>query len=186
MEVGKSIAFSILLKPSQEIARLSLLTSAAVFLALQKYTNNLQIKWPNDILLNGKKVSGILLESIYNNKFEAVIVGIGVNVNNDIFSENIINKATSLKNELNREFSLDSIIDDILNNFMVLYKQYENNVHHYLDICRNNSSIIGKNVYLNGKKVKVLGILDNGNLYVDDGESKEEIAYGEVTLENNY
>lgn len=185
MEPGKNIAMSILLKPKQitEVAKLSHLASAAVFLALSKYSPHFQIKWPNDILLNGKKVSGILLESVYKEKFLAIIIGIGINVNTTIFSPQIKNKATSLKNELKQDFNLDLIIDDVLENFDFFYSQNNNE---YLDICRNNSSIIGKNVYLDGKNIYVIDLLNNGNLLIHDGNQEKEVAYGEITFEKNY
>lgn len=187
MEPGKNIAMSILLKLKiKDISRLSLLTSAAVFLSLKKYTNNLQIKWPNDILLNMKKVCGILLESIFREQLEALIIGIGINVNCNYFSDEITNKATSLKIELHKEFKLDNIIDDILMNFDSLYEKYLQDKHDYIKICRQYSSVIGKDVIINNKCVKVLNILDNGNLLIDNGKFHEELSFGEITLEKSY
>ncbi|HEY8444859.1 MAG TPA: biotin--[acetyl-CoA-carboxylase] ligase [Bacilli bacterium] len=187
MEPGKNIAMSILLKPkTKDISRLSLLTSAAVFLSLKEYTKNLQIKWPNDILLNKRKVCGILLESIFREQLEALIIGIGINVNSINFSNEIANKATSLKIELHKDIDIDIIIDDILINFDNLYEKYLQDKHEYLEICRKYSSVIGKDVIINNKNVKVLNILDNGNLLIDNGKFQEELNFGEITLEKSY
>ena len=64
---------------------------------LKKYTENVTIKWPNDVFVNGKKICGILLESVITeNITEAVFLGIGVNITNDI-PKDLQSKATSLK-----------------------------------------------------------------------------------------
>src|SRR5690554_5559179 len=104
-ESGKDIAMSILLKPKdiKSISLLSLLTSAAVYDVIKTYSLDVKIKWPNDILVNNKKISGILLESVYKLNFEAVIIGIGINVNSTNFPTEILNKATSLKRELSKD-----------------------------------------------------------------------------------
>ena len=80
-----NIAFSILLKPKkQDIAILSLLTGLAVSNAIDTYIKTL-IKWPNDIIINDKKVCGILAESIISNQIDAYVVGIGININQTSF-----------------------------------------------------------------------------------------------------
>lgn len=187
-ERKNSITMSILLKPktSKNIALLSLLTSAALFDVIKNYHNDTKIKWPNDILVNNKKISGILLESIYKNKFEAVIIGIGINVNNVYFPKSINHKATSLKKELNIQFDIEEIINQILFNFEKYYKDFLKDNNSYIDICRKHSAVIGKDILINGQKVKVIDILDNGNLLVYDGNKTIDFSYGEITLENSY
>ena len=92
-----NIAFSILLKPKKkDIAILSLLVGLAVSCAIDRYINT-SIKWPNDIIINDKKVCGILAESIISDKIDAYIVGIGINVNRIDFPSDIKDKATSIK-----------------------------------------------------------------------------------------
>ncbi|MDQ6967374.1 MAG: biotin--[acetyl-CoA-carboxylase] ligase [Mariprofundaceae bacterium] len=82
--VGESLALSIILRPPlspEKVSQLSLLTAVALQHALSQYCNNIRIKWPNDLLINGAKVSGILTEMRAEpGLVHAVIVGIGINI----------------------------------------------------------------------------------------------------------
>ena len=88
------------------------------------YDISLDIKLPNDLLLNEKKICGILTESsIQNNKVKYLLIGIGFNVNQLEFSNEIINIATSLKKEnKDKAFSREEIIVKIINNVKSLVK----------------------------------------------------------------
>jgi|SRR5690554_237780 len=187
-EAGKDIAMSILLKPkvAENISLLSLLTSAAIFNVIKDYGLDAKIKWPNDILVNDKKISGILLESVYKLNFEAVIIGIGINVNSTNFPTEILNKATSLKRELSKDLDIDTVINKVLKSFASYYGQYEKGENDYIKVCRENSAVIGKEILINNHKVRVENILDNGNLLVNDGNKSFTYAYGEISLENIY
>ncbi|GAB4502852.1 MAG: hypothetical protein Fur0035_24090 [Anaerolineales bacterium] len=82
---GAALALSLILRPSPaeqaQAGRLTGLAAVALVNALQKYQLSAQIKWPNDILLDGKKTAGILVESAWQaEKMDSVIIGIGVNV----------------------------------------------------------------------------------------------------------
>lgn len=93
---GESLAFSILLRPKQEKvfwSRLSLIAGLAVAEALEKIVPLAEIKWPNDVMIGGRKVAGILVEA----GRDFVIVGIGINVNTVNFPEGL--NATSLRIE---------------------------------------------------------------------------------------
>ena len=88
------------------------------------YDISLNIKLPNDLLLNDKKICGILTESsIKNDKVNYLLIGIGFNVNQKEFPEEIENIATSLKREYKeREFSREEIIIKVINNIKSLMK----------------------------------------------------------------
>ncbi len=90
---GESLAFSVLLRPREGRefwSRLSLIAGLAVAEAVEGYVSLAEIKWPNDVLVGGKKVAGILVEA----GGDFVIVGIGINVNTECFPEGL--GATSL------------------------------------------------------------------------------------------
>ena len=189
METNASLAMSILLKPQirlEEASKLSLLTSATVFKVLNSFVNNVMIKWPNDIVINRKKVCGILLESIISNKVDALIIGIGININNESFPEQISQKATSIYIETNEENNIEIIIDEILKWFEYFFQEFQNGIHSYLEICRKYSSVIGHSFMINGNRGYVLDILDNGNILVKQGNDNIEYSSGELTLENIY
>ncbi|QXD14302.1 biotin--[acetyl-CoA-carboxylase] ligase [Rhodocaloribacter litoris] len=101
---GRNLTFSVVLRPTLAPERLGLITlaaSVAVAEAVSAFTAPLEatIKWPNDVLLEGKKCCGMLLESslyAHHGGAAAVILGIGLNVNQDTFPPSLAERATSL------------------------------------------------------------------------------------------
>lgn len=92
----------------------------------------ISLKWPNDILLNGKKISGILTELIeVNSNPKKFIIGIGVNINQEKFSDELYEKATSLKISTGVNFNIEEIIIQIIEEF------YDN-----LDLIRDKDKLI--------------------------------------------
>ncbi len=176
---------SILLRPAlpdDAFSLLPLVTAVAVCVALEEKTT-LQpgIKWPNDILLGGKKVCGILVESasfsIQKDKIPYFVAGIGMNVNTTLgdFPQRLQDKITSLSSESNQMYEIDVLMEGIIQK-----------IHHYLSVLRNHGvteithawkkrdALKGK--YLSwsrpdGSKIfgKSLGLADNGQYVVRDG-----------------
>ena len=112
---GSNITMSIIIKENLNISNLQGITvkiAECMKNAIKTlYNIELTIKEPNDLMLNNKKVSGILTESsIIGNKVEYLIIGIGLNVNEENFNEEIKYIATSLKKELKKQFSREEII----------------------------------------------------------------------------
>jgi len=189
MEENGNIAMSILLKPKirlDRISQISLLTSAAIFNVISKYAANVTIKWPNDILVNGKKICGVLLESIISTKLEALIVGIGLNLNYEKIPSHLEAKATSLYLETQQKYNKEDIINNIINEFEKLYQNFLIGQNDFLNICKQNSIVIGKYVKINGNYVYVEDIKDNGNIVVTNGLEEKEYAYGEVSIDYNF
>lgn len=94
----------------QPVTRLPLVTAVAVCKVLENYGFFPRLKWPNDILLNGKKVAGILCEAVN----ERVIIGLGLNINMDQSQLDLIDQpATSLMVERGEEFDIDAITQEI-------------------------------------------------------------------------
>jgi len=120
-----SIALSVILYPSvADLPSLIMLASLAVMHAIEAVTGlRSQIKWPNDVLINGKKVCGILIEtSVRGSIVDYAIIGIGVNVNLRVsdFPE-ILSIATSLSDELGRDVSRLRVIQRLLVEMERLY-----------------------------------------------------------------
>ncbi len=117
---GKSLTFSIILYPDalpSQINLYSLLASLAITDCLIEYNIQAQLKWPNDILIKGKKVGGILCESkISGGVIKSLVIGIGLNINEDIseFPKDLRNNATSLKIERGEQYQLEVLLANIL------------------------------------------------------------------------
>lgn len=121
-EQNKNIAFTIILYPKCELKKLNNLTkdiAKCVMEALNRICKvKTDIKNPNDIMLNSKKIGGILTQIITNGEnIKYLLIGIGLNVNGKSFPEDLVKIATSLKKETGMEFSREIIIAEFCNIF---------------------------------------------------------------------
>ena len=196
---SSGIWMSIILKPNispMMASRVTLIGAAAVHKALEEINIDAKIKWPNDIVLNNKKLCGILTEmSGEMDKLNYIVMGIGLNVNLDEedFSDELKNMATSLKIEKNEHINRKELFGKILNNFEILYDEFKNhgNIASTVNICRKNSLLLGKEVrVINGMKtvtVKALDLDEDGELLVEyEDKSKGKIISGEVSVRGLY
>ena len=116
---GDNIAMSMLFKPECDLSSLNNIT-VDVAQSIKKtirnlYNIGLNIKYPNDLLLNGKKICGILTEiNTISGKINYLIISLGFNVNEICFDEETIKIATSLKKEYNKNFNRKEIILKII------------------------------------------------------------------------
>lgn len=196
-EGDKNAMFSLLLRPDiapEDASQLTLVAGMAAANTLKKYLNaEIKIKWPNDILANGKKIVGILTEmSVSVEQINYVIVGVGINVNTESFSEEIMHKATSMYIIAGKKFSRAGIIRTFVDEFLPLYndfcsKGFDIFCDRYNSCCIN----VGKRVHAVGRHGitdgKALGVDNKGSLVIecDNGEKKAVIS-GEVTLNDMY
>ena len=124
---GDNIQLSIILRPSQsELKYINMFASMAVLATCEQImSSNAAIKWPNDVQVNGRKISGILTESIIEGEeIISSIVGIGLNVNLDVESQIGIEKtATSVKNEKGRYVSRSVILKTLIKNLNVYFSR---------------------------------------------------------------
>lgn len=201
---GRNLYFSLLLRPKLAVEKASMLTlvmALAVVRALEKLaeadlseysaqSNLPRIKWPNDIVLNGKKVCGILTEmSVMPNRIEHVIIGVGINVYQQEFSPELADKATSLEAEWGQQFSREQLLGMIMDAFEEYYDLFLQTGD--LKMLREtyNHKLVNRN-----REVRVLdpkgeftgiatGINDRGELCVElpDGQIAEVYA-GEVSV----
>jgi Biotin-(acetyl-CoA carboxylase) ligase len=158
---------------------------------------NPQIKWPNDLLINSKKVCGILTEmATQNMTIEYIIVGIGMNVNiaeNDI-DDNIKDIATSLLieskkiNGTNVLIDRNTLIASILNKFDKYYEMFlSTGLSSILTSYQKYFGMMGKTVEINVKDKKisgqVVGIDSKGALLLKTGENElEKVVSGEIYI----
>ena len=144
-----------------------------------------QLKWPNDIIVNGKKIGGILCESTIRKKSSRnIVIGIGMNINqeeNDIQNLNIPN-AGSLKTEYNRVFVREEIISCVINNLEILLKSFPKNIdqinHHWIKACAHLNQDV--ELSYNSKKIKGIfkGLGDNGVCIIEKNGKLIDITSG--------
>ena len=127
---GDNIYASIVLKPSKELkeiySNLTQYLSLVLSEVLEEYNTASKIKWPNDVRISGKKISGILAESVIEkNELQGIILGFGVNLNckkEDI--EKIDQPATSLNLETNMKIDRNDFLKKVINKFCLRYNKF--------------------------------------------------------------
>ncbi len=177
----------------EEIKNLNLLTSLAGLSvcegAEEIYPAEYKIKWPNDILVNGKKICGILTKLINDTssqKISHAVIGIGVNVNNDKedFPEDIRDIASSLKIETGIYENKSVLTEKILNKTDELIFSSGKNDAEALEKIKKRSLVIGRKVFVKNENREYLvkDISENGELIVDDADKNKLIFTGEIIL----
>ncbi len=147
---GEGIYMSLLLKPDIDeglISQVTLLSGLAISRALaNNYDIKANIKWPNDLILNGKKITGILTEKCD----DFIVIGIGINVNNKEFDEGIADIATSLYLETGREYERETLITYILKEFNSLYFTFltEQNLKSIIEEYNSKLISFNKDIYI--------------------------------------
>lgn len=117
-----NIAFSFYIQTNCEIERLDGLTidiaKILVDMFREKYKINIQIKEPNDLMINNKKIGGILTQGKINGKYiKYLVIGIGININKKYFTNDIKDIATSIKNEFKVNIDREEVIAEFCNIF---------------------------------------------------------------------
>lgn len=190
---GKGIWMSMVLKPLiplQFIPHLTLLTAVAVCRAIKKVAPvQVGIKWPNDLLIEERKVCGILLESVAEDeRLVSVIAGIGIDVNLavDDYPESLREIATSLKRELGQEVDRALIITEIMYEWEQLYNMYEEQGFGPIrTLWEANSIMIGRQVHIESAYGSVSGTAqgldDSGALMVlGAGNVYQKVFSGDI------
>ena len=190
--------FSMLLYPDVRVDRASMITLIAAMAVAKavRETENVEtmIKWPNDVVVNGKKICGILTESSTDLEYiQYVVVGIGINCNQKEFDEEIRSMATSISLETGEEVNRP----ELLAKFFECFEEYYDIFMETEDLSRlsdtYNELLInrGREVKIierNDERVmKALGINDMGGLVVEnDAGERESIISGEVSVRGLY
>jgi len=189
---GQNLMFSIYLQPSFLSGNNYFLLSKAVAMSVFEEVKNIcqnhevEVKWPNDIYVNKKKIAGILIENQFKGtNLKQAIVGVGLNVNQTSFE---IETATSLKLETSQSFDTKTLLERILTrlekyylklrqgNSLVLELNYDNNLMHYNQLVKYKTSS-GDFFYGTIKKVE-----NNGYLVMQEGEELNRYAFKEIAF----
>jgi BirA family biotin operon repressor/biotin-[acetyl-CoA-carboxylase] ligase len=190
---ASSLTFSLVLKPRFPVTKsglLSIVAGIAVADGIHELTGlRPTCKWPNDVLIKGKKVCGILSEILQGDGGEyAVILGIGVNVNQNDFAAELARTATSLSRETGREWNRDDVLTAIVRHLNKWYDVL--NAHNY-DLVRDAwkliSPMFGTTVAVDQQGTIIRGTVktlnDDGSLLLSTTSKDISIYAGDVTIQ---
>ena len=186
---------SIILRPhidTEDASKITLTTAVAVTGILRRlYNVTAEIKWPNDVLIDNKKVCGILTEARLRGKtVNFVVVGIGINANFSIqaLPEELRASATTLKEVLGKSVDREKLVAALLKEFEDCYKAFKNEESgKMLEEWRGMAGFLGKEVEITSFEEKVRGVAvdidENGALIIKlkNGERRKVLS-GDVTV----
>ena len=195
----ENIYASFILKPDIKLGENSVISNLTQYLSvilcktLEKYGLKPAIKWPNDVLVNNKKIAGILAQtSIKGNSAAGVVLGIGINVNMPENELSQINQpATSISNELSHTVSKEEFAKELFDNFFNEYETFMEKGFDYIksDYCKR-CSFLSKEIIVKDRENTIEGIAesinDNGTLKIKlKNENKyETLQIGDLTCLN--
>ncbi len=169
---------------SRQAQHLTFVAALAVMKTVEKYLGRaLQLKWPNDVLVDGKKISGVLTElEAQTEKVDFIVMGIGMNINQEKFPKVLSQTATSLYLIQGKTTPIDSVLDDLLNQFEEWYQNYlEKGFPFIREIWEELSLIKGRAVEVKeGRKKKrgvALGLDEDGALIIKTPQGETEHIY---------
>lgn len=195
---GTNVYFTLILKPEFAVELSSMVTlvmGLAVAEGIRKVSGvDTGIKWPNDIVVNGKKVCGMLAEMSVEREFiHYVVVGVGINVGEQEFPAEIAETATSLWQECGVKVSRGGLIVNVMKAFEEYYRMFRNSRSLSVLLEGYNSLLVNK-----GREVRVLdpkgefqgisrGINEKGELLVEREDGSVTAVYaGEVSVRGMY
>lgn len=188
-----NLTFSILLTSKKYLTGNPVLLNFATSLAIGNALENLyqlkvDLKWPNDVLIKGKKICGILIESTSEgSRIDRLVIGVGINVNQTMFQGTYSIPPTSVKLEINENAERERLLAEVLNNFeellLILIESPENILKDWKQKC----NMLGDKISITEGDVVKYGIFEdvdeNGFLLLKDNNNHIEIIhYGDVSL----
>lgn len=198
------IWMSLLLRPKvkpAEVSCLTLVAAMAVAKAMRNFCDmDAKIKWPNDIVINGKKLCGILTEMSSESDFiHYVVIGIGINANHKSFSEEIQDKATSIYLETGKLVHRQAFIAEVMEVFTIYYEKYLENrdmtqlwqEYNELLVNRDREVLVYHGMVEEqdpevAERGTAKGIDTSGALLVETEHGLKKIVSGEVSVRGIY
>lgn len=195
---GKNVYFSLLLRPAfppDKASMLTLVMALAVKETIEEVCGTeAKIKWPNDIVVSGKKVTGILTElRMQGTAIDHVVIGVGINVKAQAFAPEYAEHATSLETEVQRKISKEQLIAGVMAHFEKAYDLFLQTMDLSLLCEAYNAALVNC-----GREVRVLdpkgeytgiaqGINHKGELLVQlTDKTVQEVYAGEVSVRGIY
>ncbi len=189
-EPRANLLLSVILRPADRLPawHMSYLVSEAVARAVHQ-TIGIPVasKWPNDLLTDGKKFCGILLETMATSEGTAYVAGVGINVNQDHFPSELTSSATSLKLATGSDVDRVSLFQSLMSSLEGLYDEAGRDagaemMRSWMDRC----TTFGRSVQVRGGGPAIdgtaLGLSDDGGLLVQHGDRMTTVYAGDVTI----
>jgi BirA family biotin operon repressor/biotin-[acetyl-CoA-carboxylase] ligase len=170
---------------TSQISPVSLISGLICKKAIDKLikSSSIMLKWPNDILLNDKKIGGILVETEINKENVKTIIGIGINLN--------ISKKESWWGDLSK-FALESKRNELINLILTEFLNiFDNSYHNWLDDWKKSCMHINKEIEIfDGEHLQKKAIFKDidaqGNAIIESKEGEEVIATGQISIKGVY
>ncbi len=187
----EGLFFSVLLYPPIapfQVMRITLCAGMAVCKGIYDVAGVMpEIKWPNDIVLDGKKLCGILAEMRAEaERIVHVVIGIGINVNQTSFSEELSSIATSLRLHTGREWNRNQLAAAVcsrLEDYVQLLLEDKFLIEEYRGMCVTLGKEVRVKSVLEEYQAKAVDITDHGELLVElPGGSRKAVGAGEVSV----
>lgn len=162
----------------------TLLAALAVYEGLKVFLDlPLEIKWPNDIISVNKKLAGILCERVN----EYTVIGVGININDKSFDDEISHKATSMYLLSGKEYKVKEVFKALVKAFENTFEKYDYGftkeaLTKYKRLCAN----IGKNVRAKDFSGVAVDVLENGSLTIEAEGVLRQVSSGEVVVHDIY
>jgi len=192
---GKGIWFSVILRPKilpKDASKCTLMAAVAVAQAMNRFNLKPEIKWPNDIMFDGRKIVGILTEMTGEiGRIGYIVIGVGINVNisRDEFPEEIRDVAASLSEMTGEEMSRVPIFRAVLEKFDKLYREVnDNGFDEILKLWRKYNVTLGKKVRVisagNGDSFEGIAVdlNEDGALVVETANGRQAVYAGDVSI----
>ena len=194
---GSSVMMSLLLRPDfepQNASMLTLVMGISVAQAIEKLGIDVSIKWPNDVVVSRKKICGVLTEMRLDGmKIRDVIIGTGINVDQEYIEQDLQDKATSLYLETGKHYERTDLISLVM-------EAFEENYEKFIQTCDLSEMLNEYNRLLANRDQQVrildqkepwegtaMGINEQGELLVKDREDRiRTVRAGEVSVRGLY
>lgn len=189
-----NIAASVILRPElpiRDASKLTLMAASAFAKALNARDLDVTIKWPNDLLLNGKKIGGILTEmQTEGDRIQAVILGFGMNVNGEEIPTELAHRATSLYLETGTRYHRSELLAELL-------EELETEYDRFLDVgfvpvrlnWMKHAAYLNESVTLSGSRTSRTGVMrgisDEGALLLEVDGKVEPVYSAEIAVWND-
>ncbi len=188
---GQNLTFSILLKRDLKESNVNFINLGAAVSVAQAIENlyqlDVELKWPNDVLIGKKKIAGILIESTSKgNKITKLVIGIGINVNQPNFPGKFDIPPTSVRKEFHSIVGREKLLSEVLNNYETILNEIKSDHKKILNDWRSRCKMLGEKIKIVEEDKIKFGtfedIDDDGFMLLKQGEKREKIHYGDVSL----